>query len=97
MCPGINQLFYLGNDIKDGIARSSLLPDHNKNGCLSHLIAPAYDKLKEIVYLLIETSIVVLPSFIFAFPSCTPYDRTEKGKLFRLEEIDETVIEEEVR
>ena len=44
-----------------------------------------------------ETTLVVLPSFLFAFPSCTPYDKTKKGKLYRLEEIDETVIDEEVR
>ena len=84
-------------DIKDGIARSALLPDKNKDGCLSHLISPAYTKLDNIIRLLIETSLVVLPSFLFAFPSCTPYDKTKKGKLHRLEDIDETIVEEEVR
>ena len=97
ICPGIDQLFYLGVDLKDGIARSSFLPEKNKDGCLKHMVAPAYTKLDDLIKMMFDTLLVVLPSFIFAFPSCTPYDNSSKGKLYRAEDIEKTVINDEVR
>lgn len=87
-------MFYLDFDISNGLARSKLLPDKHKNGCLSYLIDPAYQRLDDINLLLIEAAIVLLISVIFVFASCTPYDKTRRGKLYALEDIDESVVEE---
>ena len=95
MCPGVNQFFYLSIDIYQGIARNPNIPWKNKKGCLSHVIQPAYSKLENMIRLLIQTSLLILPSFLFAFPSCTPRDKT-KGKLFQLDEIDDQVVVDEV-